>query len=99
MIDPVRSTAWFDPRSDTRAYALYSPGGTMTLPDCEDPAGFVGVIRAAIKASCNPPDALATVYPAGCEFAVVNCSVPAEPFPAHVPPVTFTASAVPVPAM
>src|ERR1700687_1914461 len=69
----------------------------MTLPDCEFPAGLVGVNRAATSVSCSPPDALVIVYPAGCGSPVVNCRVPACPFPLHVPPVICTASAVPVP--
>ena len=98
-IDPEKSTVMFDARIATRAYALNSPGGTITFPDCEASVGLPGVNRAAISASCNPLDALFTVYPAACALAVVNCSVPAAPFPAHVPPVTSAASAVPVPAM
>src|SRR5579862_612612 len=90
-IDPLKSTVWFDPRIDTRAYNFNSPGGAITIPACEDPVGFVGVYRAAIIASCNPLEALPNVYPAACPFTVVNDSVPALPSPAHVPPVTSAA--------
>src|SRR5436190_13175968 len=96
-MDPEKSTVRFEARIETRAKALSSPGGTITLPDWEDPTGFDGVKRAAITASCNPPDALLTAYPVGCAFAVVNCKVPGRPLPVHVPPVTSAASAVPVP--
>ena len=96
-MDPEKSTVRFEARIETRAKALSSPGGTITFPDCDDPAGFDGVNRAAITASCNPPDALLTAYPAACAFAVVNCKVPGSPLPVHVPPVTSAASAVPVP--
>src|SRR5690242_16793365 len=99
IIEPEKSTVIFDARMDTFAYAFSSPGGTMTLPDCELPVGFAGVNLAAIKASCSPLDALLSVYPAACEFAVVNCKLPDWPSPAQVPPVMFTASAVPVPEM
>ena len=98
-MDPEKSTVRFEPRIETRANALYSPGGTMTFPDCEVPVGFVGVKRVTITASCSPPDALPMVYPTGCAFAVVNCSVPGWPSPVQLPPVTSTASGVPVPAM
>ena len=57
-IDPEKSTVRLEARIEIRANALYSPGGTITFPDCELPVGFVGVKRAAIKASCSPPDAL-----------------------------------------
>src|SRR5581483_3526464 len=82
-IDPLKSTVTFEARIETRAKAFSSPGGTITLPDCEVPVGLDGVKRAAISASCNPPDALLIEYPDGCEFVVVNCSVPAELFPEH----------------
>jgi hypothetical protein len=78
---------------ETRANALYSPGGTLTFPDCEVPGGLVGAKRAAITASCNPLDVLEIVQPAACAFAVANSSVPGCPSPAHVPPVTLTGSA------
>jgi hypothetical protein len=50
-IDPEKSTVMFDARIETRAYALNSPGGTITLPDCELPKGLVGANRAAISVS------------------------------------------------
>jgi hypothetical protein len=64
-IDPLKSITMFEARIETRANAFNSPGGTMTLPDCELPVGFDGVNRAAINASCKPPDALLIEYPAG----------------------------------
>ena len=76
MIDPEKSTVMLDARIETRANIFSSPGGTMTFPDCEVPVGFVGVNRAAMIASCNPPEALETVYPAACALTVVNCNVP-----------------------
>ncbi len=69
----------------------------MTFPDCAIPAGLVGIIRPAIRASCRPSDALEIRYPAGWGPDVVNCSVPGLPSALHVPPVTFTASVEPVP--
>src|SRR3954467_6685786 len=97
-IDPEKSTVIFEDRIETLAYARNSPGGAITLPACDVPVGLVGTILAAINASCNPLEALEIVYPAACAFAVVNCRVPGSPSPLHVPPVTFTASVVPVPA-
>src|SRR5262249_14438731 len=99
IIDPEKSMVIFEDLTETLANALNSPGGTITFPDCDVPAGLVGANLVAINASCNPPEALPTVYPALCEFAIVNCKVPPCPLPAQVPPVTSTASAVPVPAM
>ena len=51
MIDPEKSTVMFEPRIETRANTFSSPGGTMTLPDCAVVVGFVGVNRAAMRAS------------------------------------------------
>src|SRR5205085_2245940 len=99
IIDPEKSTVTFDDLTATFANALNSPGGTITFPDCDVPAGLVGENLVAISASCNPAEALPTVYPALCAFVVVNCNVPPWPLPAHVPPVTSAASAVPVAAM
>src|SRR5262249_61344192 len=99
VIDHEKSTARFEARIATGANAFNSPGRTITFPDCDVPCGFDGVKRAAIKASCNPPDALPIVYPAGCALVVVNCNVPESPFAAQLPPVTSTASALPVPEM
>jgi hypothetical protein len=91
-IDPEKSTVIFEARTETRAKDFSSPGGTITLPDCELPLGLDGAKRAATSASCNPPESLPTVCPAACELTVVNCSVPGRLFPAQVPPVTKTAS-------
>jgi len=40
-IDPEKSTTMLEARIETRAKALNSPGGTMTFPDWDVPAGFV----------------------------------------------------------
>src|SRR5207248_8356212 len=50
-MEPEKSTVTFEARIETRANALISPGGTITLPDCELPAGFEGAKRAAMSAS------------------------------------------------
>src|ERR1700737_1048817 len=92
-MDPEKSTVRLEARIETRAKALYSRGGTITFPDCEVPVGLVGANRVTIR----PSEALPSVYPAECEFTVVNCSVPAWPLPLHVPPLTGTSSAVRVP--
>ncbi len=60
-IDPEKSTVTLEARIETRAYTRSSSGGTITLPDCEVPVGFVGAKRATISASCNPPDELPIV--------------------------------------
>src|SRR5712692_8349758 len=81
-IEPEKSTVTLEARTEIRAKAFSSPGGTTTFPDCELPVGFDGVKRAATKASCSPPEAFPIVYPPGWAFAVVSCSVPDCPFPA-----------------
>src|SRR5207253_10251792 len=69
-IDPEKSTTLLEARIETRAKALNSPCGTMTFPDWDVPAGFVGVKRVATRASCKPPDALPIEYPAVRALAV-----------------------------
>src|ERR1700690_3615231 len=91
-MDPEKSTVTLEARIEIRANALYSPGGTTTFPDCEAPVGLVGVNRAAINASCSPPDALEMVSPGPYAPWLTNCNVPGRPSPAQVPPVTLAGS-------
>ena len=65
-------------------------GGMMTTV-CGVPESLI--------ASCNPVEALPTVYPAVCVFAGVKVIVPLPAPLVHVPLVTSVASAVPVVAM
>src|SRR5713101_5392444 len=65
-MEPEKSTVMLEARIETRAKAFNSPGGTTTVPDCGLPVGLVGTNRAAINASCNPPDALEIAYPGVC---------------------------------
>src|ERR1700690_199209 len=52
-------------------------------------------VPASLTASCSPPLAEATVYPALCVFAAVKIIVPDVAPDVQVPPVTTTASGVP----
>ena len=98
-IDPEKSTVMFEARTETCANALYSPGGTITDPDCAPPVGLLGINRAAISASCNPLEALEMVDPAACDCAVLNRNVPGRPSPPQLPPVTLTGSAPAAPGL
>src|SRR5450631_2433967 len=91
-MDPEKSTVKLEERIETRANAFNSLGGTTTVPDCGLPTGLVGVYRAAMRASCSPPDALERVSPLACSFWLTNDRVPGRPSPAQVPPVILAAS-------